>query len=212
MHDVVARHAYTDLMHTALGRPDLRQARALHTRATRTHLAALSPDTALLVHHSDALLAAHENSPDAAGLFGRAHKAAAHSTRPFDRARLHLDHGTWLRRQRDTAAARTHLRTAHDTFTRLQATPWQHLAGAELRAVGISTKDHAQTTRAVPDLPPMSAQEERIARLAAQGLSNREISGRLPLPPDRRLPPLQGLPPPRDQFPPRTRRRPARVG
>ncbi|GAA2450802.1 LuxR family transcriptional regulator [Streptomyces glaucus] len=177
--DVVARHAYVDVMRAALARGDLRAARAQDARAVRGRLGAFSAETALLVGHGRALLAAHEEADDTAERFRRAHVAAVASARPFDRARLALDHGVWLRRQRDTAAARARLRTAYDGFARLAAAPWRDRARAELRAVGVSMRDHGPASRPASEPLVLSAQEQRIARMAAAGLSNREIADRL---------------------------------
>ena len=98
--------------------------------------------------------------------------------RPFERARTELLYGEWLRRVRRKADARTHLRSALDLFERLGATPWAARARTELRATGES--------RAVPGPDPLSAltpQELQVVRLAAEGLSNRDIGAQLFLSP-----------------------------
>lgn len=70
----------------------------------------------------------------AAGLFEEA-LALHHGTdRPYDRARTQLLYGEFLRRQRQPAKAREHLRPAAETFTRLDAPLWAERARAELRA------------------------------------------------------------------------------
>lgn len=93
---------------------------------------------------------------------------------PWVRARLQLAYGSWLRRQRRVAESRPLLRSAHTTFDYVGATTWAEQARAELRAAG---------ERAAADQHPatdmLSAQELQIARLAAEGLSNREIGQRL---------------------------------
>ena len=90
-------------------------------------------------------------------------------------ARLELQFGSWLRRRKRYQEAREHLRIAEELFHRLGATAWHQRAHAELRAAG-------ETQRAEPhdDLTP---QEHRIALLAAEGLSNRQIAERLALSP-----------------------------
>jgi tetratricopeptide (TPR) repeat protein len=55
---------------------------------------------------------------------------------PFDRARLQLAYGGWLRRQRRPADARPVLRAAAGTFDALGAKPWADRARQELRASG----------------------------------------------------------------------------
>jgi DNA-binding CsgD family transcriptional regulator len=90
------------------------------------------------------------------------------------RARLHLHHGRWLRRQRRNVDARSPLRSARDEFERIGARPWAETAREQLRAAGESSgRRHANTS------DRLSAQEMQIAVLASQGLSNREIAQRL---------------------------------
>ncbi|QFZ17038.1 AAA family ATPase [Saccharothrix syringae] len=104
------------------------------------------------------------------------HRGSDH--RPFERARTDLLHGEWLRRARRRADARTPLRAALEVFERLGATPWANRARTELRATGES--------RAVPGPDPLSAltpQELQVVRLAAEGLSNRDIGAQLFLSP-----------------------------
>lgn len=94
----------------------------------------------------------------------------------FDMARLRLAHGSWLRR-RHRAEARDMLREAHHAFRRLGADPWRERTEQELRAAG----DPVGAVRSPNVL--LSAQELRIARLVAQGLSNKDIGQRLQLSP-----------------------------
>jgi DNA-binding CsgD family transcriptional regulator len=93
---------------------------------------------------------------------------------PFDLARVQLLCGERLRRAQATSEAREHLTAARDTFERLGARPWAARAANELRATGVSTGR--------PDaLGPgsLTPQELEIARLAAAGLTNKEIGERL---------------------------------
>ncbi|CCK25199.1 hypothetical protein BN159_0820 [Streptomyces davaonensis JCM 4913] len=90
---------------------------------------------------------------------------------PFPLARTHLSHAKWLRRNGRPEQAATHLRDALRSFTRLGATPWAEQAARELDLV---SPRHD---------PRLSAQELRIAELAAQGLTNRQIGARLGLSP-----------------------------
>jgi DNA-binding CsgD family transcriptional regulator len=93
---------------------------------------------------------------------------------PFQRARIQLAYGRWLRRQRRVAESRAVLRAARDTFDALGCAPWGEQARRELRASG------ERSRRRVPEArDQLTAQELQIARLAAQGLSNREIGQRL---------------------------------
>ncbi len=93
---------------------------------------------------------------------------------PFTQARLHLAYGEWLRRQRRPAESRLPLRTARDAFDALGLPPWVERARQELRAAGESSSGRAPGT-----LDVLTAQELQIVRLAARGLSNREIGQRL---------------------------------
>ncbi|MFF4988939.1 ATP-binding protein [Streptosporangium saharense] len=99
--------------------------------------------------------------------------------RPFERARTALLYGEWLRRTRRKADARPHLRAALEVFERLAATPWAERARAELNATG-STAPAAPAPGLLALLTP---QELQIVRLAARGLSNRDIAAQLFLSP-----------------------------
>jgi DNA-binding CsgD family transcriptional regulator len=97
---------------------------------------------------------------------------------PFQRARLQLSQGTWLRRQRRIADARGPLRAARDAFDAIGAPAWAARARQELRAAG--EQSQAQRPEVWDQLSP---QEMQIASMAAEGLSNREIAQRLYLSP-----------------------------
>jgi DNA-binding CsgD family transcriptional regulator len=93
---------------------------------------------------------------------------------PFYRARLLLEYGSWLRRRRRIAEARAPLRHAHQVCEAHGLLPWAERARQELRATGEGRETLRAGARA-----PLSPQELQIARLAAAGLSNREIGQRL---------------------------------
>lgn len=102
-------------------------------------------------------------------------------TRPFERARTELLYGEWLRRNRRRSAARPFLRSAAELFDGMRAHPWAERARGELRATGESLRrDVAEGGTALDRLTP---QELQVVRLAAQGLSNREIGAQLFLSP-----------------------------
>ena len=96
----------------------------------------------------------------------------------FEQARTQLLYGAWLRRARRKSDARTQLRAAVDTLDRIHAAPWAEQARAELAAAGATAPrtDWASSPRLTP-------QELQVARLAAQGLSNRDIAAQLFLSP-----------------------------
>jgi ATP/maltotriose-dependent transcriptional regulator MalT len=93
---------------------------------------------------------------------------------PYQRARLLLAYGVWLRRQRRPAESRAPLRTAREAFDALGAKPWSERARQQLRASGESSR-----VRAPDVVDQLSPQELQIAQMAAQGLSNRDIGEKL---------------------------------
>jgi DNA-binding CsgD family transcriptional regulator len=114
----------------------------------------------------------------AAALYDHALAAPGAERWPFDLARIQLAYGERLRRGKGTAAARIHLDAARVAFQRLGAEPWTQRAAAELRATGI--------TIGRPDVfgpGALSPQQLEIARLAAAGMTNKEIGERLFLSP-----------------------------
>ncbi|KAA2250179.1 helix-turn-helix domain-containing protein [Solihabitans fulvus] len=95
--------------------------------------------------------------------------------RPFERARTELAYGEWLRRHRRRTDARPLLRSALAVFERLKAAPWADRARAELRATG----EAAVPARGPDVLDSLTPQELQIVRLAAAGVSNRDIAAQL---------------------------------
>jgi DNA-binding CsgD family transcriptional regulator/tetratricopeptide (TPR) repeat protein len=93
---------------------------------------------------------------------------------PFVRARVLLAYGEWLRRHRQASASRRPLRVAREAFDALGAAWWGGQARTELRASGETSQRRA--AGAVDQLTP---QEVQVARMAAEGLSNREIGDQL---------------------------------
>lgn len=103
---------------------------------------------------------------------------------PFERARTSLLYGEWLRRARRRSAAIPQLRDARDTFERLGARPWADRAGNELRAAGARSADTPSTDVPGPSgQAGLTPQERQIVRLAARGLSNKDIAAQLFLSP-----------------------------
>lgn len=93
---------------------------------------------------------------------------------PFILARVELTYGDRLRRSREIRQARSHLQRAAELFAALDAGPWHERAVASLRATG----QHRRRSDPFAS-PTLTPKEEEIARLAARGLSNKQIGQRL---------------------------------
>jgi DNA-binding CsgD family transcriptional regulator len=123
-----------------------------------------SDESRATLAYVDAVLA----ESDVEECFRRALNYAATSSH-FE-ARLHLAFGLWLRRERRGIEARSYLRSALDGFEASGAVPWAGRARQELRASGETVRLPARDRRQT-----LSPQEMQIAKLAAEGLTNREI-------------------------------------
>jgi ATP/maltotriose-dependent transcriptional regulator MalT len=89
-------------------------------------------------------------------------------------ARAHLLYGEWLRREGRRVDARRQLRTAYDMLTTIGMEAFAERTARELVATGEKARKRSPETR--EELTP---QEEQIARLARDGLSNPEIGAQL---------------------------------
>ncbi len=83
-------------------------------------------------------------------------------------------YGEWLRRENRRVDARAQLQTAHEMFAAMGAAGFADRAGRELLATGETVRK-----RTVEMRDELTAQEEQIARLARDGLSNPEIGAQL---------------------------------
>ncbi|HEY0935961.1 MAG TPA: LuxR C-terminal-related transcriptional regulator [Trebonia sp.] len=166
-----AAQVLLDLVESAL-RTGRRDAAVAYVGAvSRAGLAATSPRTKLLVTAALAMTAADDETRV---LFDQALALEKAERWPFDWARVHLLAGERLRRLRELATARVHLGTALDEFRRLGASTWADRAAASLRATGQAPQRASRS-----GLQVLTPQELEIAQLAASGLSNKEIAGRL---------------------------------
>ncbi|MFI6479969.1 AAA family ATPase [Nonomuraea sp. NPDC050663] len=167
-HVAFAPWAVFELVESAVrtGRADEAKAHA----AAALPLAARAPRLRLHVMAAQALVAPDE---EAVALFKAALALPRTERWPFDHARVRLALGELQRRRLRPGEARPELRRAADLFASVGATAWQQRAEQELRATGVAV---AQRSRGVHGL---TAQQLEVARLAASGLSNKEIGERL---------------------------------
>jgi DNA-binding CsgD family transcriptional regulator len=93
-------------------------------------------------------------------------------------ARAHLLYGEWLRREGRRGDARAQLRAAHEAFVAIGMEAFAERARRELVATGEHVRKRRDDTR-----DQLTPQEEQIARLAREGLSNPEIGAQLFLSP-----------------------------
>jgi DNA-binding NarL/FixJ family response regulator len=121
-----------------------------------------------------AVLAAHRDDPSATEAAFASARAMDLDRWPLARARLSLAYGTWLRRQRRVAESRAELRAARDLLDAIGVRYLADHAQQELGASGESGRH-----RGIDVLDQLTPQELQIARMAAEGLSNREIGTRL---------------------------------
>src|SRR6185312_7900997 len=162
-----------DLVEAAV-RTGRREEAVAHVEAAReANLGLISSRLALLTEGAAGIAAVELD-----GSFEKALAVPDAGLWKFDMARVELAYGERLRRAKQTAAARTQLAAALGTFERLGARPWAQRAANELRATGITI---GRPEVAGPEA--LSPQQLEIARLAAAGLSNKEIGERLFLSP-----------------------------
>ncbi len=162
--------ALTELIEAAVrcGQPE--RARRAFERVQETTRAA-GTDWALGI---EARLRALLSDGDPDELYKEAIRRLARSRVRVQLARTHLLYGEWLRRQRRRLDAREQLRTAHELFTDFGVEAFAERARLELEATGERARKRTADT-----LDELTPQETQIARLAAQGETNREIAARL---------------------------------
>jgi ATP/maltotriose-dependent transcriptional regulator MalT len=95
-----------------------------------------------------------------------------------DLARARLLFGEWLRRANRRVDARGQLRAAHEAYVAMGAQGFAERARHELLATGEKVRSRRDETR-----DELTRQEEHIARLARDGLTNPEIGAQLFLSP-----------------------------
>lgn len=115
------------------------------------------------------LLAARGDLPGAAGAVEEALEEHQRLDMPFERARTLLVMGVVERRARRRAQAKRSFELAYEIFKQIGARLWAKRAREELARLGLRRAARGELTAA----------ESRVAELAAQGLSNREVAAQL---------------------------------
>ncbi|WP_263973067.1 AAA family ATPase [Streptomyces dioscori] len=162
---------FFDLVESAV-RANRRADAVAHVDALRqAGVRGISSRLALLVGGATALV--REDDEEAAQLFRATLAEQDARLWPFDMARVQLAYGERLRRARAAVESKGPLMEALRTFQRLGALPWAERASNELRAAGhaMHGEDHGGGA--------LTPQEREIAKLAAGGLTNKQIAERL---------------------------------
>ena len=195
VHQLAALRALPDLLEAAVRAGDRALAQQASQRLTRWAADVRQDAAEALALRGQALLADDEES--AARDFTAALRLYEKSDRPFDRARTQLLWGERLRRERRRTEARAPLSAALETFELLGARPWAERARKELAASGDTARPAGSgsgsgsgngvvtptNSPAQAALAVLTSQEAQIVRLAAEGLSNRDIAAQLILSP-----------------------------
>jgi DNA-binding CsgD family transcriptional regulator len=162
-----------DVVEAAVRSGNLEHARR-HAASAAEALAPISPRLAFQSAAAAALVA----PAGAYDAFDRVVDDPDSARWPFHLARVELAYGERLRLDRAMRLARPHLERALELFTALDAPPWVTRAEAALRATG-----NSRARRGLDGVPALTPQELTVVRLAATGLSNREIAEQLTLSP-----------------------------
>ncbi|MEV7889169.1 LuxR C-terminal-related transcriptional regulator [Streptomyces sp. NPDC002817] len=177
-HRAIRHMATPHYVEAAVRTDDTRVARAAHADYHRWASAVRSPDDLALSARCRALLAP---GAEAIEHYRTALDLHARGTRDFERARTELLFGSALRRLRHRTEARDRLHSALEAFEHFGSPHCAAQARTELRALGAP----ATPAPGAPDDPTvrLTAQQLMVARMAAEGATNREIATRLALSP-----------------------------
>ncbi|MFG2000866.1 ATP-binding protein [Spirillospora sp. NPDC048911] len=176
-HQLASERSVPDLIEAAVRIGEPARAAGPFTRFEAAARRIGRPPIDALAERCRALLSSDDRAGEHYAAALRSHEE---DSRPFEHARTELLYGEWLRRARRKSEAREHLRAALETFDRIGARPWAERAHTELDATGLAVKHNRQAPGPLAQLTP---QELQIVRLAAQGLSNRDIAAQLFLSP-----------------------------
>jgi DNA-binding CsgD family transcriptional regulator len=142
-----------------------------------TETASAQPPTiALDLYRLRAQLALAQGKPkEAQTSFTAGFDVAAEAGPTMGHGLLAIAHGRFLRTNGSRREAIQRLRTAHDILSALGARPFLAACEAELSACGV----HLSGSPAAENPHGLSAREQGVARLVAEGLSNREAAAEL---------------------------------
>jgi DNA-binding CsgD family transcriptional regulator len=156
-----------------LGRLDAAEAR-LQDFASAVPGAGLASAALSIARCEGNLAAARGDDTHADRAFARAHAIGADVSMPFERALLSLDHGRHLRRSGGQPQAVAQLELAHRLFTELGADPYVQTCAEELAALRVTAAVASPAT-----ILGLSRAELAVARLVANGLTNRQVASQL---------------------------------
>ncbi|MGW1157930.1 AAA family ATPase [Streptomyces sp. NPDC002519] len=164
----IFHRVFLDVVEACMRTGRVDEARAHVAAGRQARMDVISPHYAFILAGAAATAAGDEEADQ---LFQDALSLADRDRWPFEKARIQLNYGEWLRRRHDRRRARQLLNRALSTFRRLGAEPWARRAAEELRAAGAAAPAMALAEGA----SALTAQELRIAELAAQGKTNKDI-------------------------------------
>lgn len=149
-----------------------------------------SPRAAALAEATRQLAAGKPGNPDMAAAADHARglveqdpllleRAASHYAADYDRACAWEDAGNAWGERGDRDAAEARLRQAHELFERLGAADSTARVRSCLRTFGTRLRHWRHADRPASGWESLTDTERRIAGLVAEGLSNREVAGRI---------------------------------
>jgi len=171
----VAMWSLSELVEAASRTGDIDTAAQALTRLEE-HTKSSDSDWALGIEARSRALLADGEAADA--LYREAVERLGRTRLRPDFARAQLLYGEWLRRENRRSDAREQLRAAHEGFTSMGGEAFAERSRNELLATGEKVRSRRDDTR--DELTP---QEEQVARLARDGLTNPEIAAQLFLSP-----------------------------
>jgi DNA-binding CsgD family transcriptional regulator len=146
----------------------------LGRREALAHERGRKVEVARLARVRGRLESARGNAKHAEAAFRHGLDQLGHLPLPFDRAQVELAYGQTLRRHGKRRLAAAQLQAAADRFATLEARPYLERCERELIACGL-----APAERRTFDPTRLTAQELAVARLVADGLSNRHVAAEL---------------------------------